>query len=448
ERLVYQARLRSRFGRAWRRKAPVESLMPLRLARYGVPLVETAPAGLAAAGIEELPIGFTFTVGRAPAPSRSEDPAIEAVVTTREEAGPVRPEAVSPETTAARADRGPALAAAPEKEDAAEGFAEAFRSWLEDFQIEPTAVQFVYWLQQHGITADAGAALNDDQLEHLLLVLKERYGPRAASAARGEEQTDEERSWCEYFYNSWISYGQEHGAYPDAAALAECVFERDSITGPGGLPISGEDLAAFVDEFQQREFDETDTQAGAAAAGAGGVHVPQPSGEEPASAGAGPGEQAGLDERGPRVNDPVDELPDEEREKPAVAELTIVDRYYLAWSEFLRQRGCEFPSSSQEAQELSAYLADEKGMHGRGGKPVSPSNLRRYLVAFRIYTLWAEQRARSDVPSLDAIAQQCAMQGITAQHNKSITPNYIAERVDDFERRWQALAHRHAHAQP
>ncbi|MEU8650797.1 DUF2637 domain-containing protein [Streptomyces sp. NPDC048737] len=52
ERLVYQARLRSRFGRAWRRKAPVESLMPLRLARYGVPLVETAPAGLAAAGIE------------------------------------------------------------------------------------------------------------------------------------------------------------------------------------------------------------------------------------------------------------------------------------------------------------------------------------------------------------------------------------------------------------
>ncbi|MCI3932273.1 DUF2637 domain-containing protein [Streptomyces sp. AN091965] len=52
ERLVYQARLRSRFGRRWRTKAPVESLMPLRLARYGVPLAETAPAGLAAAGIE------------------------------------------------------------------------------------------------------------------------------------------------------------------------------------------------------------------------------------------------------------------------------------------------------------------------------------------------------------------------------------------------------------
>ncbi|WP_409470440.1 DUF2637 domain-containing protein [Streptomyces sp. HC307] len=54
ERLVYQARLRSRYGRAWRRKAPVEALMPLRLAKYGVPLADTAPAGLAAAGVEPM----------------------------------------------------------------------------------------------------------------------------------------------------------------------------------------------------------------------------------------------------------------------------------------------------------------------------------------------------------------------------------------------------------
>ncbi|WP_431983834.1 DUF2637 domain-containing protein [Streptomyces qinglanensis] len=52
ERLVYRARLKSRYGRGWRRRAPVESLMPLRLARYGVPLAQTAPAGLAAAGID------------------------------------------------------------------------------------------------------------------------------------------------------------------------------------------------------------------------------------------------------------------------------------------------------------------------------------------------------------------------------------------------------------
>ncbi|MEU0893142.1 DUF2637 domain-containing protein [Streptomyces massasporeus] len=70
ERLVYQARLRSRFGRSWRRKAPVESLMPLRLARYGVPLAETAPAGLAAAGIEPALIP--------PAPQQALDAAVPA----------------------------------------------------------------------------------------------------------------------------------------------------------------------------------------------------------------------------------------------------------------------------------------------------------------------------------------------------------------------------------
>ncbi|WP_327254352.1 DUF2637 domain-containing protein [Streptomyces sp. NBC_01244] len=54
DRLIYQARLQARYGRAWRRKAPVGALMPLRLARIGVPLSQTAPEGLAAAGIEPL----------------------------------------------------------------------------------------------------------------------------------------------------------------------------------------------------------------------------------------------------------------------------------------------------------------------------------------------------------------------------------------------------------
>ena len=55
DRLVYRARLRARYGIAWRRRAPVEAIMPLRLAKYGVPLAETADAGLQAAGIEVVP---------------------------------------------------------------------------------------------------------------------------------------------------------------------------------------------------------------------------------------------------------------------------------------------------------------------------------------------------------------------------------------------------------
>ncbi|BAC72462.1 putative membrane protein [Streptomyces avermitilis MA-4680 = NBRC 14893] len=90
ERLVYQARLHSRFGRGWRRKAPVESLMPLRLARYGVPLAQTAPSGLAAAGIEPVllppapqpqpqleaadPAAGSLAAGPAPAPQQAAAP--------------------------------------------------------------------------------------------------------------------------------------------------------------------------------------------------------------------------------------------------------------------------------------------------------------------------------------------------------------------------------------
>ncbi|MFJ5294256.1 DUF2637 domain-containing protein [Streptomyces sp. NPDC088348] len=77
DRLIYQARLQARFGRAWRRKAPIESLMPLRLARYGVPLAETAPSGLAAAGIEPvlLPPPPALEAGSTVAGSTAEGPA-------------------------------------------------------------------------------------------------------------------------------------------------------------------------------------------------------------------------------------------------------------------------------------------------------------------------------------------------------------------------------------
>ncbi|PWS42188.1 hypothetical protein DKT74_23525 [Streptomyces sp. ZEA17I] len=74
ERLIYQARLQARFGRNWRRKAPVESMMPLRLAKYGVPLAETAPAGLAAAGIEPALLPPAPKAGLPERPELSYDP--------------------------------------------------------------------------------------------------------------------------------------------------------------------------------------------------------------------------------------------------------------------------------------------------------------------------------------------------------------------------------------
>ncbi|MFI0980221.1 DUF2637 domain-containing protein [Streptomyces sp. NPDC021093] len=68
DRLIYQSRLQARFGRSWKRKAPVEALMPLRLAKYGIPIADTAAAGLAAAGIEPMllppaPVGASAAAG-------------------------------------------------------------------------------------------------------------------------------------------------------------------------------------------------------------------------------------------------------------------------------------------------------------------------------------------------------------------------------------------------
>nr|WP_130799336.1 DUF2637 domain-containing protein [Streptomyces otsuchiensis] len=50
DRLVYRARLRAMYGRAWRRRAPVEARLPLKLAHLGVPLDPDATALVTAAG--------------------------------------------------------------------------------------------------------------------------------------------------------------------------------------------------------------------------------------------------------------------------------------------------------------------------------------------------------------------------------------------------------------
>ncbi|MFC9280946.1 DUF2637 domain-containing protein [Streptomyces collinus] len=103
ERLVYQAKLRGRFGRAWRRKAPIEALLPLRLVRNGVPLSETAPAGLAAAGLDTAPLS--------PAPPAS--PALAAAAVTKAPVPPAVPAAQTQPRRVTATVPAPAAAPAP-----------------------------------------------------------------------------------------------------------------------------------------------------------------------------------------------------------------------------------------------------------------------------------------------------------------------------------------------
>ncbi|MEU9272260.1 DUF2637 domain-containing protein, partial [Streptomyces sp. NPDC048251] len=437
ERLVYQASLDSRFGRAWRRKAPVESLMPLRLARYGVPLAETAAAGLAAAGIDEPPI--RFTVERTPVPAQRQSPELEEAVDQAQEpakAGGGEPQPMEP-TRAAHPEQ------THEREDErnAHHLANAYQDWMTAFGSEPTSPQFALWLQdQYGIATAAGGSLSDEQLEPLLRLLKERHTP---SVDAGTDPRDDlnglDDGWGDYFYNAWLTYAQEHGAYPDAATLATYVYGRDQITGGSGQPITAEDLAGFVSAFRQREFDEAEPTTNEEAADS---VEPLPNADEPEQNPVGAGAHPAKGNHTSRVSAAIDDPPPGAEEAAEQrADLTTVDRYYLAWTEYQAEHG-EEPT----AEQLSPYLA-QKDMHGRGGKPVSPATLRRYLLPFRVYNVWSEHRMRNEQPAADAIAQDCAARNITAQYNKPVTTDYITDNAADFERRRQALIRHHADAQ-
>jgi hypothetical protein len=116
----------------------------------------------------------------------------------------------------------------------------------------------------------------------------------------------------------------------------------------------------------------------------------------------------------------------------------------LLWSPGARP-GSAGPSRS--AERLSAYLA-AKGIYNRNGKPISPANLRRYLLASRVYTVWAEHRTHNPQPDPDAVAHACTTRNITGQYNKPITPNYITHNTPAYQRRWHALTQHHTNNKP
>ncbi|GAA3808578.1 DUF2637 domain-containing protein [Streptomyces chiangmaiensis] len=188
ERLVYQARLRSRFGRAWRRKAPVESLMPLRLAKYGVPITQTAPAGLEAAGIDapmpvlngpfpaDDPMPLELVNGEHQRALEAFEPAEQAASHQAQNSGPQpaqEPDVAQPEAvTAARVEEpGWGLTA-----DAHASFPIAFAEYLNRYGDFPTARQFALLLADgYGLTDPShGGPIAEKELVPVVRELRRR----------------------------------------------------------------------------------------------------------------------------------------------------------------------------------------------------------------------------------------------------------------------------------
>ncbi|WP_225080830.1 DUF2637 domain-containing protein [Streptomyces sp. CoT10] len=301
QRLVYQARLRSRYGRAWRRKAPVDCLMPLRLARYGIPLPHTTPAGPAA-------------------PSRGRMPG--------------------------QAGTEPAIGSAP------------------------------------GAMSPPRAAKSTPLAQQAPDCSSPDHSPRPPAQSH---QPDE---------NSHPRHTGQQGADDSPGAYHAPPTRRRTVTAPPPPHSQG---------------------------------APAPSSTH-----------AAKEQQGARAHATITAPSPTARPAPKPA-LTVVDRYYQAWTHYRDQNGKE-----PTAQQLSSHL-DHLGIHSRSGQPVRASTLRRYLLPYRVYTIWAQHRTHTETPNPHSVAHDCITHNITGQYNKPLTPHYISEQTGDFERRWHAL-NQHAEA--
>ncbi|WP_455753578.1 DUF2637 domain-containing protein [Streptomyces hirsutus] len=423
ERLVYQARLRTRYGRTWRRRAPVESLIPLRLARYGIPLPTTAPTGLTAADIE-LPLSPA-------APHTPED--------VKQRTQPARHNEAHKSTHVPPGQTSPPHRAQQQHPGDMRNLADTNDARPAAYMTKPTTRCAPFPNDHYGNTTTAARdSLPDRPWEPTLHTLRQHPTPPAQDKTEPDSShhTGNTPARGASAHNTAPTPARAHGP-SDAAPPAQHAHQRESIPEDGNHPVT---RPAPQDHApHRRTHDHGSTPPGPTPTTdshtrqqpkSGPLPDPDP-GQENATAGAGAaGNQAGSTVHARANEEAPLHSPAKETDDPP---LTVVDHYYLAWMEYQDQYGTE-----PAAHELSAFL-NKKEMHSRSGKPVSPSTLRRYPLPFRIYNIWAEHRARTTTPSADAVAHDCTTRNITAQYNKPITPHRITELSPDFQRRWHTL---------
>ncbi|GGZ54408.1 hypothetical protein GCM10010371_12590 [Streptomyces subrutilus] len=293
DRLIYQARLQARYGRAWRRKAPVASLMPLRLARIGVPLSDTAPEGLAAAGIEPALLPPAQLAQPAvPQAQPSGAPALEAAGARAHPQPPApapdHPRAhAHPEERAARAEADgrtrqhpglPAQAAAPGPAPAPHAFAvdptampaahnsawfaaplapqaayeggynPQYVEGLEPTPVMPPAGPEDQWQepeQEHAPDQDGALEAQEPHAVHEVHAVHEDQEPHAVQEG---PETSDEAEFAEIAYKVFCDLVDEKQDWPSAEALDIHLSDGYGVTHPR----SGSLLRRMIPAFKQR----------------------------------------------------------------------------------------------------------------------------------------------------------------------------------------------------
>ncbi|MFD4224720.1 hypothetical protein, partial [Streptomyces griseus] len=263
DRLIYQARLQARFGRNWRRKAPVESMMPLRLAKYGVPLAETGPAGLAAAGIT-VPILATverLDTSTAPALSSGQHPGEQAAGMGPARAGHQEPPVAGLADTVH--DAAPTQPALPDVDYLAA--AEGYVAQNGDF---PDTEQFALFLAQHGVLDSSTGrplpeALLDPVLDELWINHAERFtNPDPGTAQESSQAAEPTKS-------APVEVLPESGPEPEHEPVPDPISPLPGNTGNTGSA-GGEGSYAAAHPFFGPSTPET------VVAPAAGGQVPEP----------------------------------------------------------------------------------------------------------------------------------------------------------------------------
>ncbi|MCZ4124350.1 hypothetical protein O3X23_34075, partial [Streptomyces sp. H39-S7] len=214
----------ARYGRAWRRKAPVEALMPLRLARYGIPLAETAPLGLAAAGIT-IPVTAVVTAdtnGAAPVPADADG----------EDTGATHHEqSAAPDGVDGRAHPGQ-----PAADDGYENL------WFTPVPVLPA--------DEPG-APDASYPATDDGAapEREPVAVPEQTAAAPAGPAGAASRLDT-------LYAAFVELTDALGQYPTFDDLAKILFVKYNVTGRSGQALSPDSLRRYAGQLRERYEEE------------------------------------------------------------------------------------------------------------------------------------------------------------------------------------------------
>ncbi|MBP2038657.1 hypothetical protein J2Z77_004470 [Streptomyces avidinii] len=257
DRLIYQARLQARYGRSWRRKAPVEALMPLKLAKIGVPLAQTTPDALAATGIEPAVLPpVEQQLGQQPTPAAL----AAAPGQTAEQQQVQQPQQQQAQQAQAQAQQQP------------ENQAGAAHQAAPPFAVDPTAMpaahnsawfaaplapqaayeggynpQYVEGLEPTPVLPPMGPdEERPTQQEVLVPAQREEDGP----------ETPDEAEFAEAAYKVFCALVQETQDYPSAEVLDITLSDRFGVTHPR----SGSLLRRMIPSFRQQHHKDREAE--------------------------------------------------------------------------------------------------------------------------------------------------------------------------------------------